>query len=440
MGLRRGCVASLMSIAIFIVTVSVASGQTLSTTKWREDLTQLRTLLESKHVNLYHETAKSSFDSAFDRVMRRVDSLKDYQIVLEVMRLVALAHDGHTSFSPADQNVVTFKYYPLILSKFEDGLFVISAPDYFPDLEGLELVSIDGTPLETIAGRITPYLSRDNDEEINYSYPFYLQNAFLLHYAGVALQDSTASFLFRDRNGKRVEKRMVGITSDEYKKINWKPARRGLTLPNLGNNMTYLFLNPVTLSRLNKKVNYWSCVLDSAQTVFFQYFTSWDQEGGPSFIDYIHSNVFAALDAHPGYRLIIDMRYNAGGEPMVAAPLIVSILDRPTLFRYNRPIVLIGTRTFSAAATNALQLKRFCNAMLIGQPSRARPNNPSEGRSFTLHNSGCEISISTEMVYRYPEQPDAKTIPLDKFVPLKFSDYIQDIDKTFDTALSIHNK
>jgi hypothetical protein len=130
------------------------------------------------------------------------------------------------------------------------------------------------------------------------------------------------------------------------------------------------------------------------------------------------------------------MRYNSGGEPMTAAPLIVGILERSELFKNHPPIVLVGMRTFSAAATSVMQLKRFCNAILIGQLSRARPNSPNEGRGFELPNSKMQISISTQYVNRYPKAGKAYYIPMDKVIPLKFSDYQNDIDKTFSEGIN----
>ena len=130
------------------------------------------------------------------------------------------------------------------------------------------------------------------------------------------------------------------------------------------------------------------------------------------------------------------MRYNSGGEPMTASPLIVGILERTILFQKQRPIVLVGTRTFSAAATNVMQLKRFCNAILIGQYSRAKPNSPSEGRGFELSNSKLQISISTEYLNRFPKAGGSQYMPMDKIIPIKFSDYINDIDKTFNEGIN----
>ena len=214
-------------------------------------------------------------------------------------------------------------------------------------------------------------------------------------------------------------------------------ASRG-TLRNIAKSIhpTFLFLNKFTFFNAAKRETYWAKPIPESKTIFFQYLSCFDQKDRPTFLNYVRDSVFAFLDKNPSYKLVIDMRYNSGGEPMTAAPLIVGILERSELFKNHPPIVLVGMRTFSAAATSVMQLKRFCNAILIGQLSRARPNSPSEGRGFELPNSKMQISISTQYVNRYPKAGKAYYIPMDKVIPLKFSDYQNDIDKTFSEGIN----
>jgi hypothetical protein len=123
---------------------------------WKEDVRQLRSLLDYWHVAPYGSTPAAVFDREVNALVERIDGLENDAIVLEIERIVALAGDGHTSFYTTDQPIVDFLYFPMILSQFEEGLFVISASDSLPGVAGLRLVAIGDTPIETVREKLTP--------------------------------------------------------------------------------------------------------------------------------------------------------------------------------------------------------------------------------------------------------------------------------------------
>lgn len=400
---------------------------------WKQDVRQLRSLLDYWHINAYASTPVEVWDREVNALLERIDRLDDDGIILEIQRIVALAGDGHTSFFTTDQGIVDFLYLPLVFSQFEEGLFVISASDSLADLGGLRLVAIGDTPIEVVREKLIPYIPRDNDAEITYTYPDQLVCANQLHHLGITPTRDSVELVF-DAGEQPVRRTVRAMTGEQLDQVHWTAARSSLNAIASSAHPTFLFSNPTTIPRLMSRPNYWSQVFEPEKVVFVQYLTCWDQEGGPTFSHFVDRAVFATLDAHPDYRLVVDMRYNSGGEPRTAAPLIQGIEARPALFAQHPPTVLVGTRTYSAAATNVCQLKERCQARLIGQLSRARPYSASEGRSFTLRNSGCVISISTEYVQRMQGGQDAY-IPLDEVVPMRFSDYIRDVDVTFEKAL-----
>ncbi len=405
----------------------------MSKAMWAADVRELRSLLDYWHINAYATSPAAVWDREVNALLERIDQLDDDRIILEIQRIVALAGDGHTSFFSTDQSVVDFQYLPLVFSQFEEGLFVISASDSLADLAGLRLVAIGDTPIEAVREKLIPYIPRDNDAEITYTYPDQLVCVNLLHHLGITPTRDSVVLVF-DADGKPVRRTVRAMTGEQLDQVHWTAARASLNAIASSAHPTFLFSYPTTLPRFMSKPNYWSQVFEPEKVVYLQYLTCWDQEGGPTFSPFVDSAVFAFLDAHPDYRLVVDMRYNSGGEPRTAAALIAGIEARPALFAKNPPTVLVGTRTYSAAATNVCQLKDRCHARLIGQLSRARPYSASEGRSFTLSNSGCVISISTHFVHRLLGVKDAY-IPLDEVVPMRFSDYMHDADRTFEKAL-----
>jgi hypothetical protein len=102
-----------------------------------------------------------------------------------------------------------------------------------------------------------------------------------------------------------------------------------------------------------------------------------------------------SLDAKHPRRLIIDLRDNDGGDYTVGRTFIEGIRSRPWLSQRGVLYVMIGRRTFSAAMTNAVDFKHKTEAILVGEPAGAAPNNWQEVRRFQLPNSGLRVGVST---------------------------------------------
>jgi hypothetical protein len=71
--------------------------------------------------------------------------------------------------------------------------------------------------------------------------------------------------------------------------------------------------------------------------------------------------------------------------------------------------VLIGREMFSAAMTNAADLKLCTNVTLVGEPIGERPNSYQEPRFFSLPNSHLRVGVSTEFYRTVPGDPEALT-------------------------------
>src|SRR5215475_14288175 len=80
------------------------------------------------------------------REAARVDALGLHDrslLIVELMRMLALLgpRNGHSVIFPIDDHPTARRAYPLWLSEFEDGIFVVGSPRH--DLVGAELVGIE---------------------------------------------------------------------------------------------------------------------------------------------------------------------------------------------------------------------------------------------------------------------------------------------------------
>lgn len=83
--------------------------------------------------------------------------------------------------------------------------------------------------------------------------------------------------------------------------------------------------------------------------------------------------------------------------------------------------VLTGRRTFSAAMVNSVDFKRAAGAILVGEPTGARPNSYSETGAFRLQNTGVMATVSICRYEAWPE--DVAGVPPDQLIPPTWKDY-----------------
>ena len=121
------------------------------------------TELERTHPNPYHAISKADYRAAADRLMARLPELDDDQLMVELLRLVALLgeRDGHANMNPLSDHRRVLHLYPLATYEFADGVYVVAAPGR-PQLVGHKLVAIDGKPIADVLRLVDPLVTYDN--------------------------------------------------------------------------------------------------------------------------------------------------------------------------------------------------------------------------------------------------------------------------------------
>lgn len=82
------------------------------------------------------------------------------------------------------------------------------------------------------------------------------------------------------------------------------------------------------------------------------------------------AEALTVLRAHQGYRLIIDLRDNSGGESAPFQALVRGIRADPAIDRRGRIFGLINPLTNSSATVDAYDLSTQTHALLVGQQVR----------------------------------------------------------------------
>src|SRR5205085_8862733 len=114
----------------------------------------------------------------------------------------------------------------------------------------------------------------------------------------------------------------------------------------------------------NRAANYWFEYLPERKVVYCQYnqVANDPQESLEAF----SARLFRFIADNPVDRLVIDMRWNNGGNNFLNKPLVNGLIACDKINHKGRLLVIVGRNTFSAAMCGATQIERFTNAIFVG--------------------------------------------------------------------------
>src|ERR1044072_4360960 len=119
--------------AVLLVTGAVTSAQhappRLTPAQWQADVDILSQAMPPQHPNLFRRMKREDFETAVRQFRDRMPSLNEDEIIVGLMKIVAMVHDGHTGIFP--HSYFRSGIYPVRFYLYQDGLFVRQAsPDY----------------------------------------------------------------------------------------------------------------------------------------------------------------------------------------------------------------------------------------------------------------------------------------------------------------------
>ncbi len=420
----------LVVLLTIITTHSFAQVNKGEAKKWQKDLIKLHAKLKERHVDIYHKISEDSLNFAINSLYNEIPQLNTNQILVRVGQIVAMIGDGHTSFVAGEQKKRWFRFFPMKFWSFSGGTYVTSTTSQYRKFLGKKLESIENTPISEVYAKISTTIGADNDMAYTYEVPFAIPRPELLHAIGITASNDKAEFHFENGSCMLYPLDFKEWLDEEYICANSiypdgkSPSQR----------VDFLFATPLTLDSLKQKRYYWYKHLKEEQALYLQYNTCWNQKKRPTF-KAMMEDMFDDLEQHKVERLIIDLRQNSGGEPLIAKPLIEELRKRKHLLDEGRVFVLTGRRTFSAAVTNAAQLRKI-GARIVGEPPRGKPNSPSEGRDIILKSTKIWVSVSTQFVERDPALGDQDYLPVDIKCDIIFDDFQNAKDPALEASLN----
>lgn len=334
----------------------------LTSVEWLEDLDRLVEILTQEHAAPFHKTSRGSFEGEVARIRKAIPDLKGTAVALEFHKLAALIGDGHTKVSlPLEQ-----RRLPLEFFWFDDGLRVVGASLEHCDLLGARLVAVNGVGVHDVVERLRSFVPAGETEWFVREAVADLFGKPDVLVAAEVVDLPSVDMTLEVAGGYRKSVRLAASSS----MVDWGILNGG-----------------APQWRKHENQDFWTEALaDGSIYVNWRSYNNLTQHAAALLED---------LDAQHPRRLIIDLRDNSGGDYNAGRAFIEEIGRRPWLNTAGTLYVLIGRTTFSAAMTNAVDFKKMTNAVLVGEPAGAAPNNWQEVRQFHLPNSGLRVGVST---------------------------------------------
>lgn len=381
--------------------ISEASPQAppaLTPAQWQEDVAFLAERIRTVHPASFRYVSESAFDSAVASLDAAIPRLSSEEVVVGVLRLLALVRDGHTTmpmafpgFGAAAIELLAYHQLPLRFYAFEEGTYVVDAFDpAFASLVGRKLLTVDGVPADSVLALAMDASPTDNRYGAVDHATELMRVPELLRGMGVAGDPVAVELTTASADGERTVTVPAAAASTE--------THHAAT----GDPDAPLYLR-------HRDRPYWSEYLPADRTMYVQYNVVLNR--GEMSIEEFFDGVFADAEAKGAERMVLDLRYNTGGNNSLNWPIIYDIIRSDRVNRRGHLFVVIGRRTFSAAQNAVNGLGRHTHAVFVGEPTAAHPNHYGDAIHFTLPNSGLPFQVSALYWQHHPRDTREWTAP-----------------------------
>lgn len=397
--MRKGSFIGILLCITFILsscsgkkdtTASNSDTTKLTKEQWIEDIDYLKTNLAKKHKNIYHTISKEDYNKKFEDLKNEVPNLKADEIKLKLAQIVASVGDAHTALRLGFEQDTD--KYQLGLWWFGKNLKVLSIEKEYKDILGYNLTAINNIPIEQVMDKVNSLISHENEQWLKYNNPNYVVMPEVLRFLGI-VKDKNAEFTFCDDKG--VVKKL-NLSPKTYKKEDLINSKDLITEESVikGNNSN-------AIDNL-----YWYKYIPKDKIMYFQYnecidrdvaknYGIKDYEKYPEFSKF-GDELIKEINEKNIDKLIIDLRYNSGGNSMLMSDFAVKLSKIEKLKGKGKVFAIISRETFSSGVMACMDLKNENNAIFFGEPTGGNVNGYGDIKMITMPNSKIEVSYSTK--------------------------------------------
>lgn len=381
-----------------------------------EDVDALCAELKAGHANPFTVIAEAEFDRRADDLRARLSGMSDARFYYELRALVASVGDAHTAVDYTDSRYAHLRALPFAVVRMQGRWLAAILPAGYGGLLGWEAAAVEGMPMEEVFARAKTVISFDNEACAARDFSNTINFLDALQFLGVAGEDAQGVTLtLRAADGETRDVFLSAMSEAEITAAAGGFAR----------------LAPSAASETAPSGYYRALELDGGSALFIQYNVCQEAPDLPM-ADF--AEAVRGLLRERGYgRVLLDLRYNAGGNSAVIAPLL-DVLEEAKAAQSFACFVLIGGDTFSSGVLNAVEAWQRLGAALVGQPTSGSVNAFGELGSADLPHSPIRLYYSTKYFEPLPGYPAGSLMP-DVEIEPSLEEYLAGRDVVVERAL-----
>lgn len=418
---------ALLFLGFVTLGVVPAQARNLTAEQWREDLAVLAEQLPAVHKEPFHTVRESDFDAAVAALHDRIPDLSAHEVVVRMASIVALINDGHTRLTGwLTAPEWGFRWYPVSLYAFEEGIFVRQAHPEHGALAGARLVSIDGHDADDVFEAVAQVVAADNRYGKLADTPRMMIVPEILHALGLVDDMEHPQFVF-DKDGAR---QTVDLPpqSTPHPRLNYDFVPESLGWADARDTTRSA---PLWLRHLDRV--FWYEYLADERLLYVQQNQVLDSPRDA--IANFYDEVFEFVEHNDVERFVLDLRLNGGGNNYRNRPVIVGLIAARKINQPGRLFTIIGRQTFSAAQNLVNEIEKYTETTFVGEPTAERVNFFGDTRAIELPNSGLVVRASWLWWQNHdPRDERTWTSPVIAAVP-RFEDYRNNVDAALDAIL-----
>jgi tetratricopeptide (TPR) repeat protein len=397
---------------------------------WQYDLQLLAREVRRKAYDPSHHWSSADFEAEVKKLNEEIPKLTDMQTVVRLMQLMRKVGDGHSGILGSAERPEFLQNLPVQFYLFKEGLYIISTDPKYRAVLGAQVLRFGDRTVDDVMRALDPLISRDNEIWPSQVGPYRMRSLPLLYTLGLIADPQKVQLSIRDMEGKT---RTVTLQTDTSEPDIWN------TLPNPKTwvNVPQTLPGPVPLYLKDMSTNYWFEYLPDSKMVYFQYNKVINGPGES--LAQFSERLFKFVNEHEVEGLVIDMRWNNGGNTYLEVPLIHGLIRSEKINRRGKLFVIIGRRTYSAAQNGATFIERNTNAIFVGEPTGSSPNFVGEETIFTLPYSKILANVS-DLYWQSSWPSDYRTwIAPQIYTPPSFEAYRANRDPAMEAIMAYHD-
>jgi hypothetical protein len=352
---------------------------------WRQDLDYAQRKLLRLETSFTPASRRQFMDSVA-HLKVSTTTLDDQHLIVELARTLASVGNAHTRLYLL-RNRTDLRRLPIRVWWFRDRLHIIRTSPEQIDLLGCEVARIATVPVLQ-AKQMVVGLYAGSDGWRDYMSTYTLTSPEILYGANIAPgMESIRWGLNCNGEAMSVDLKPLPLQRSTAPVESWWDLAPGAPPTLQDGKAMSLPSVPVYLKHPDRF--YWFEFLPDVAALYFQYNRSVSDPRCP--IALFEQELIRAMADHPRAALIVDLRFNTGGDGNIGRQMMESVQNASTS---RKVYVITGRATFSAGLFHAVQWKHWGKAMLVGEEPGDGLEFFAEGGNILLPNSRLTIHFA----------------------------------------------